>query len=846
VTINYFQQVIIDHLIRFFQHIVFVGIILSSLQLKAQLTLDNIQELKNIYEEWEWQKADSSFHAQVRIVKDSTLKQALYLDWGTYLTEQHDYTWAEIVLNRARDLAEYNEDVRGEAEASYQLGTVYFYVNIPLQSQQYYQDALDGFIFARDTAGIARCYDGIADNHRSMSDFESAMVFYQKCDTLFRLLNDRESLSNIYGNIGDMVLYSGYPDSAEQYIQKALDIDLEFGFTSNRVSHTLSLAQIASERGNTNQSYEYYHKALKLSEESENPLDLGFTNEYLGYYHIEQGNDDSAKYYMVKTLEVANRLNSSQLRANAANVLHQVHAARGQYDSAYNYLYYYSKSLDTLFSDNNIIGLAELRTKYHIAQSEAEKQLLRREAELSEIQLQKQEITNYFLAFAAFIFLLAFGWVYYYAIQRRKINKQLRKDRDTIKEQAERLEEMDQYKSRFFANISHDFRTPLSLIVGYVDILKLDYENLSDTSKQAMGHIDESVNRLTDMTEEIRDLIRLQEKRIHLKYVKIHVNAFFGMLADMFKVAAANRGLELTFKSEVPWDVIIHADKYAIEKIVFNLVDNAMKYNTTGKKIDFNILHLADGIKIEICDDGAGIKAEKLPLVFERFYQSNENAHHLIEGQGIGLNVVKEYIELHGGKVAVTSEPNVRTCFSFDLPFNHDKELQDEQVVGNLLDEQLKKVLNKRKISLGYHKEEKVNPDKEMNYSSSDAEPMVLLVDDHPGIREYLRQILDDEYLILEASSGDEALYILETTADIAIVISDMMMPKMSGQELVEKMRGNARTENLPIIGISANKEMEEQLAYLKESNFQFISKPFDAEHILSLISEMIYSTRQL
>ena len=123
---------------------------------------------------------------------------------------------------------------------------------------------------------------------------------------------------------------------------------------------------------------------------------------------------------------------------------------------------------------------------------------------------------------------------------------------------------------------------------------------------------------------------------------------------------------------------------------------------------------------------------------------------------------------------------------------------------------------------------------------------MVLIVDDHPGIRDYLRQILDGEYLILEATNGEEATYILETTSDIALVITDMMMPKMGGKDFVEKVRSNSRFKDLPIIGVSANKEMESQLAHLVDSNFHFISKPFDAEQILALISNLIYSPNQV
>ena len=831
---------------RIFHKFILVLILAGcSLASRAQFNLDNIQELKDIYDKWEWTRADSTFYAKLKHVKDSTLKQALLLDWGTYLTEVHDYTWGETALKKAKALAQYNKDIRAEAEANYQLSIIFYYAEIPMQSQQYAQDALDGFIAIKDSLGIGKSYDALGDIHSKISDYYGAMEYFNKAAEIFRIINDMERLSNIYGNMGDLLFFNDYTDSGMHYIQKALDLDREFGFLHNMVSHTSSMAYVYETMGNYEKSYELHMKAHKLAALSDDPLDLGYTNEYLGFYHFESGNLDSAKYYLSKTVEIAKRIGNSQLMTNSAGVLHSIHAEKKQFDSAYQYLYYYSKASDTLFSDTNILGMAELRNKYERAQSESEKELLRQAAELSDIKLQNQQITNSFLWFASIISIIAFGWVYYYATQRRKINHQLRRDKETISAQAARLEEMDHFKSRFFANITHDFKTPLSLIMGYLEILKYDNEEFSETSKMAISHIDESVNRLNDMTEEIRDLIRLQEKKIQLKYVPIHVNAFFSMLADMFKAAAEKKGLALSFKSNVPWDVIIHADKYAVEKIIFNLIENAMKYNTTGKKIEFELNSHEDGIQVGICDDGPGISENKLLLVFERYYQSNEKEQGLIDGQGIGLSVVKEYIELHGGEVSVKSERNVRTCFAFNLPFNLDKELSNEKVVGNLLDEQLRKVLEKRKISLGYHQPNKSRYS-ELGSITEDDSAMILVVDDDAGSRGYIRTLIEDDFLILEATNGEEAKYILDTTSEVALVIADMMMPKVGGLELIEKIRKHERHGSMPVIAISADSEKESQLKHVMDDNLHFITKPIDPEKLREMIENLIYSPKQV
>jgi signal transduction histidine kinase/ActR/RegA family two-component response regulator len=805
----------------------------------GQLNLDNIGEIKQLYLDREWFKADTLFYEGITGIQDSVLKESLLLDWGIFMVEQHDYDWGEKPLLWTIELSKYNKHPETEAQAYLYLGELYYLLEILLQSQQYYLDALSIFETLNDSLGIGRCYDGLADNYSTIGDYESALEYYFKADTVFTEIGASDLRSNIMGNIGDMARAYGHLDSSRVYIEKALAIDGEINNIHNMVAHTSSMAYIYAAMDSIEKAFELHHKSLNLAHQSDDILDLGFSNQHLGFHHYHHGDIDSAKHYMLKTLQIAEEKSNSQLMTNVAGLLSEIYAQEKDFGKAYEYMKYYSEASDTLFSDQNILGLAYMKSKYAIAQSEADKELLRRDAEISAIKLKNQKITNYFLGFAAVIFLGAFGWVLYYAQQRRKINQQLRKDRDTIKAQAEQLEEMDRYKSRFFSNISHDFRAPLALIKGYAEILKQENDDLNEISETALMHIDASVNRLNDMTDEIRDLVRLQEKRVHLKYAKIHVNAFFGMLGDMFASAAASRGMTLDFKSELEWDHMIHADKYALEKIIFNLIDNALKYNTTGEKIGFFIDEVDHKIQVRICDDGPGIDQEKIPLVFERFYQSNEKSHSAIEGSGIGLNVVKEYVELHGGEINVTSIPHEETCFKFTLPYNLDQPLVNNEVVGNVLDEQLRKVLEKRKVALSFQQEKhltkEVIPD-----DDKDANRMILIVDDHPGIREYLSKILSDEFLVLEASNGEEAMYILQTTSDIALVITDLMMPKMSGQELIDNIKKSPRLIDIPLLVISANKEMEDQYIQLSENQFAYISKPFDAEDILDKIDRMV------
>ncbi|MFY0607800.1 MAG: response regulator [Cyclobacteriaceae bacterium] len=410
-----------------------------------------------------------------------------------------------------------------------------------------------------------------------------------------------------------------------------------------------------------------------------------------------------------------------------------------------------------------------------------------------------------------------------------ELQKKTEEQKEQIEKQAMKLKRLDQFKSRFFANVSHDFRSPLTLIKGYLDILKAQDNQLTEKSNMFLKQVELSVDQLVNLTTEIGKLIRLEEGKITLSYQAVNIYEQLANDVEMFRTMAEQSGISISFKNEIPEDTIIHADAFNLQKIIYNLINNAVKY--TPKEGDIEIkLSQSGGNAILFCvsDTGEGISEEDLPYIFDRFYQSVQNHHRITEGMGIGLALVKELVDLHGGEITIESKLHEGSKFKVVLPYNLDKPLSQRAGAENVKSSpESQKAANSKKESLKKAK------------TDTKAERTLLVVDDHPDIRTYICNIVDEKYSILEASDGLEALKVLKNVS-VDLIITDLMMPNMDGTELVHKLRSQDSTKTVPIIAISARTSEEVKQEVLDAGANLFMSKPFDSDKFNESIGKVL------
>jgi signal transduction histidine kinase/ligand-binding sensor domain-containing protein/DNA-binding response OmpR family regulator len=416
--------------------------------------------------------------------------------------------------------------------------------------------------------------------------------------------------------------------------------------------------------------------------------------------------------------------------------------------------------------------------------------------------------------------------------------------------EAKKLQEIDHIKSRFFANISHEFRTPLTLILGPME--QMFSGEFKGNLKETYRIIIRNGKRLLRLINQLLDLSKLEAGRMTLLARPLNIVRVLRTLVLSFGSLAERKKITLTFKAEEE-SIIVYIDKDKLEKIVLNLLSNAFKYTPKGGtisvmvtascKADRPIASTDDEfVDIRIADTGPGISGEHLEKIFERFYQVDETHDQERSSTGIGLALVKELVELHHGEIFVDSKIGKGTEFTVRLPLGKthlkDEKIDDRPVAETYPEVPVDADLFVAEVdSSGTIEHESTTPGEEAT--------IVLIVEDNPDVSSYIRQILEPFFQIIEAQDGQEGVdKAVEIIPDL--VISDIMMPKMDGYELCKTLKTDERTSHIPIILLTARAASESKLEGLETGADDYIIKPFDSKELLARVKNLIKIRNQL
>ena len=376
-----------------------------------------------------------------------------------------------------------------------------------------------------------------------------------------------------------------------------------------------------------------------------------------------------------------------------------------------------------------------------------------------------------------------------------------------------RLTELDQAKTRFFENVSHELRTPLTLILGPLQKL-LGEEKVEAPTRGPVELAVKHSRRLLRMVNRLLDVQRLDAGRMHLDARRTDLSALARRVAGGFAEAAGNRELTLTVDADQPVEADV--DPRLFEDVLFNLLSNAIKFTPRGGRIRVTVTE--DGrsrrpVRLEVRDSGRGIPKAQLASIFERFRRVE--SRHRSGGTGVGLALVKELVSAHRGTVAVESEEGFGATFVIRLPAAR----LDANVQTPGLD------ADRLALELADLDETEVAVD-----ASGPAEdaPRVLLVDDHRDLRAYVRSCLEPAYRVIDAKDGREALDLLDEAEHVDAVVSDVMMPRMDGYELLDHIRSTPALSELPVVLLTAKSSVDMRVEGLEAGADDYVSKPFD------------------
>lgn len=466
-----------------------------------------------------------------------------------------------------------------------------------------------------------------------------------------------------------------------------------------------------------------------------------------------------------------------------------------------------------------------------------------------------------------------------YGLRRYELNRQRWKYHLKLeKVEAEKLKELDRMKSRFFANISHEFRTPLTLILGPIETI---YQRIPDReTRQDLSMMQRNGQRLLRLINQLLDLSRLEAGKLKLQARPGDLLAFLKGIVFSFESLARQRKIDLRFQSpeNLP-PVCFDPDK--LEKVLVNLLSNAFKFTPSGGEItvavDIPPVPSKGGIipplrgdtegcsppfegwpggmlEIRVKDTGPGIPPGHLPHIFDRFYSSGEGYSKDQQSSGIGLALTRELVELHHGKISVNSEAGMGAEFTVLLPLGKGH-LQPEEIADTGYP--VPDVETTPRVVSTAEDAENLSPimietlratslqNANLDRPPSGGQPIILIIEDNPDMRAYIRSQLLDYCQVLEAEDGQAGLDMASDTLP-DLIISDVMMPKMDGYQLCEKLKTDQRTSHIPLILLTAKSSGESKLEGLTLGADDYLVKPFDSKELQVRVKNLIEQRRTL
>lgn len=418
---------------------------------------------------------------------------------------------------------------------------------------------------------------------------------------------------------------------------------------------------------------------------------------------------------------------------------------------------------------------------------------------------------------------------------------ELRRAKETTEAQARRLLELNTLKSRFFANVSHEFRTPLTLTLGPLNDMKAGlYGELSAPMVQQVDLARRNATRVLDLINQILEVARLEAGRTALHARPLDLSAFVEDVAKLFQTSAERKAI--TFEVSLPpTPVEVFADPPQLEKVIVNLLSNALKFTPEGGAVRVTVAAEADAARVDVRDSGPGIPPADLPHLFDRFYQVSE-AEQTRLGTGIGLALAKEIVDLHGGTLAVESEKGFGSTFTLTLLLGR-AHLTPDQIDETAPIDETAKPWTPDATRPAADADNKVIPAADSEDAAD--RTTILVVDDHPEVRAYVRRHLEaapeghPSYRILEAADGEAGLALAKARLP-DLVLSDVMMPKLDGLGLCRALKADTDTDFIPVILLTAKAAPEDRLEGLGELADDYLTKPFDVAELRARIANLI------
>lgn len=668
---------------------------------------------------------------------------------------------------------------------------------------------------------VAKSLQNIAIVYINQQNFSAALSYAEESYTLNKSLGRDVGVANAALSMANVFSDQGEFEKALRYYQEALALYQQLEISSSEATCLDNIGNVYARQGNYQLAIDYQLKALRIREEigQKNGLSLSHNNLGSSYASLQQW--ENSLFHCQQALPLAEASKERKLIFETCECLYEAHQGLGNDKQALFFLQRFMVQKDSIENVEKAKLFEEVESKYELKEKEA--QIAQQERDLAEARADRSSVINIALV------LFAVLTVFFFWLRSRMINNRQQAELVAEREraEAEKLRELDQLKSNFFANISHEFRTPLTLIMSPLD--QMIKGSLHGEPNKYLRTMQRNGHRLQELINQLLDLSKLESGGVQLHPEPGNLSQFLRAIAQSFGSLADRK--QIDFQVDGPQSNLFALyDKDALEKILTNLLSNAFKFTPVGGEIHIDFHHAGEQLQIVIKDNGVGISEDKLDSIFERFYSMDHQAD-LQVSSGIGLALTKELVVLYGGQIAVESVEGKGTKFTVDLPIQL---MAQSNVSGDTIPPIRDKAMSSMLVAA----------ETEVLSGPIDA-PLVLVVEDNDDVRSYLCDQLRKEYQVAEALNGKIGLELAKELQPL-LIVSDVMMPEMDGNELCKSLKIDPLTSHIPIILLTAKADQRDKLEGLETGADAYLTKPFDHEELSLRIRKLIEQRKQL
>lgn len=753
------------------------------------------------------QLQDAQKDSLIALVKDLNRQ-------GTEARNSADYKEAINLHFRALNLAETVKDTMGQIYALNNIGTDLrrTYSNIEASTYHYLalelSDDNDKYLRMRSMA-----MNGLGNIFLALNKIKQAENYFQQALSIEHGLDNILGQAINYANLAEVYHISNNLDSALYYYEESLKQNNTIDSDIGRAICKRAMGLIYYEKGDQKRALRLLEEAFALMKDSKDAFHKLEVQISLAETYINIGRAGIAELHVMEILSQARALNSFDYQQRGYDLLAKLKEKQELFHSAFNAKEMAVVYRDSVLAQNSEVRILELENRYKGKEAAQQIQLLTSENALTEKNKRTQQNIFFLLTF---LLTLLIGFLYYRYNSKLKIAKE--------------LERINEIKTKFFSNISHEFRTPLTLIKGPLESW-LEKDLPDDFNKDARVMLRNS-ERLLFLVDQLLSLSKVDSGSFKINPQLADLSLALRGIANYFLHIVKEKSID--YKIAIDASGEIWVDLHIVEIIVSNLLSNALKFTQEKGSISLIGKKHKDGYIVTVANSGERLSPEELSRIFDRFYTRDPSKHR---STGIGLSLVKELCMLYGAKLTVeyNTENEIEFTIVFPpLPKSETPEI-DDLALENL------KIDRFQAVRAGSVKPDSAMEQVEVNDDDAllSDKPLLLVVEDNNDLRNYILDSFKNIYNTIEAKDGEEGIDLaLEHIPDV--IITDIMMPKVDGLELCNTLKSNATTNHIPIVILTALNEEEDILAGLKNKADDYVIKPFGANILKHKVRNLV------